>query len=247
MKAVYMSLATLKKAALRYLPDPLLNPLVRVWARYRKPHVGAGSTEDIFTEIKRRNLWYGGESVSGGGSTLEMTETLRDWLPVLVKQLGVKTLVDVPCGDFAWMQHVDLTGVSYVGGDIVQDLVDANTAKYGRPDRRFAKIDLAADPLPRGELLLCKDCLIHLSHELIFRAMANIKRSGIRHVLLTTYPQQTRNVDILTGDTWRLNLQLPPFRLPPPKEIRLEGLEGEFQKHIALWSVDDLPDFREPR
>ena len=29
-------------------------------------------------------------------------------------------MLDVPCGDFRWMAHVDLSGIIYIGGDIIE-------------------------------------------------------------------------------------------------------------------------------
>jgi hypothetical protein len=35
----------------------------------------------------------------------------------------VKSLLDIPCGDFHWMRRVNLQGLSYVGADIVRELI----------------------------------------------------------------------------------------------------------------------------
>ena len=41
-------------------------------------------------------------------------------------------------------------------------------------------------------------------------------RSGIPYLLTTTFPGAAANEEIVTGD-WRvLNLEAPPFGLPPP-------------------------------
>ena len=33
----------------------------------------------------------------------------------LIRELGITSVVDAPCGDFNWMQDVDLAGASYWG------------------------------------------------------------------------------------------------------------------------------------
>src|SRR6185312_15131601 len=53
----------------------------------------------VFEQIYTRNTWQSSESRSGPGSTLERTEILRRELPPMLARLGVRTLVDAPCGD----------------------------------------------------------------------------------------------------------------------------------------------------
>ena len=36
-----------------------------------------------------------------------------------MRELALTLVLDVPCGDFAWMRHVDLGDAAYVGADIV--------------------------------------------------------------------------------------------------------------------------------
>lgn len=59
----------------------------------------------IFTGVYREAAW-GTRSVSGYGSAAEGTEKIRAGLPELWRQLGVRTLVDAPCGDFGWMRNI---------------------------------------------------------------------------------------------------------------------------------------------
>ena len=92
---------------------------------------------DVFTEYARRNKWGDSESLSGKGSNLEATEKIRSLLPQLFNELNVKTLLDVPCGDFNWMQHVDFKALDYLGGDIVPSLIESNNAKYANLNVKF--------------------------------------------------------------------------------------------------------------
>src|SRR5262249_783583 len=72
----------------------------------------------IFTEIFERNIWLGDESRSGLGSGIVQTEIVRRALPELVRKFAVRSMLDVPCGDFNWMKSVDLDLI-YIGCDIV--------------------------------------------------------------------------------------------------------------------------------
>ncbi len=82
-----------------------------------------------FSKVYRENLFQGDDSISGQGSDLKQTEVLREELPKCLNELGVKVLLDIPCGDFNWMRHVDVGDIKYIGGDIVDELIESNTAK----------------------------------------------------------------------------------------------------------------------
>src|SRR4051812_10120929 len=81
----------------------------------RRQRFALMSTRGVFTEIYRRQLWGSGETVSGYGSTIAGTEPLRTALPLLLRKLGVRTLIDIPCGDFNWMRKVELEVDEYIG------------------------------------------------------------------------------------------------------------------------------------
>jgi hypothetical protein len=196
----------------------------------------------VFEHAYRHNIWAGRESRSGVGSGLSATRALRAELPSLIRYLHVTSLLDIPCGDFQWMRRVELGAVHYIGADIVPDLIAANQREHSSELREFRVLDLTADELPTVELVLCRDCLVHLSFKLLWRALANVKRSGARYLLTTTHPGQKKNLDVRTG-AWRpVNLNAPPFDFPPPVRLINEGsCEGYPDKSIGLWAVEDIP------
>ncbi|MBI5281933.1 MAG: class I SAM-dependent methyltransferase [Candidatus Solibacter usitatus] len=194
-----------------------------------------------FTKIRETNLWGAEESVSGLGSELAATARLRDELPKLLASLGAKSLLDIPCGDFRWMNHVNLAGIRYVGGDIVEALVEENRAKYAR---EFVRLNLCTDALPQADVVFCRDCLVHLSFANIGRAVANLKRSGSMWLLTTHFLECAQNVDIEDGDWRMLNFELPPFHWGAPERVLVEGCTesggGYEDKALGLWRVGGL-------
>lgn len=205
--------------------------------------VGSGPEPEpvqAFREAFRTNLW-GADTRSGPGSVADQTAGIAAALPGLCARLGVDRLLDLPCGDFSWMATVDLEGVAYVGGDIVPEIVERNRREHGRPGREFRRLDITEDRLPAADLLLCRDCLVHLSNADIRAALDNIAASEIRWLLTTTFPAEPENVDIVTGDWRPIDLTRPPFDLPPPVELLNEGCtehEGAFaDKSLGLWPV----------
>lgn len=201
-------------------------------------------TEKVFSDIYKKNRWGNDESVSGPGSDLKDTEKLRKALPSFLDKYGVEDFIDLPCGDFNWMRHVDYPFQSYLGLDVVDDIIKENQEKFGNDIYRFQKLDCLKDRIPDADLLMCRDLLIHFSHDDIFKFFENIKRSNIKY-LLTTHFKGIENKDIQTGQ-WRiLNLCTAPFHLPEPvdhilEETMNEGGKYKDIKYLALWRTEDL-------
>lgn len=197
-----------------------------------------------FARIFETNLWGSDASVSGSGSAPDQTRVLRSQLPPLLRRLRVATMLDIPCGDFGWMHKVDLDGIAYTGADIVPDLVERNRRVYGNTWRRFAVLDLTTDSLPAVDLVFCRDCLVHLSNAHIREALRNVYASSATWLLTTTFPAHWQEDDLEDGDWRPLNLEGPPFCLPPPLALVNEGCsehDGAFaDKSLGLWRIADL-------
>jgi len=226
---------------------PFLNGLYRVYTEYKiaRGYKGRKGAE-VFTEINTMNKWSGSDSVSGPGSDLTQTQVIIKEIPQLLQILGVKTFLDIPCGDHHWMKEVNLSEIQYIGGDIVSSIVDASNQLYGNSTKQFMVIDLTQDIVPPADFLLVRDCLVHLSFHEINSVLANLKRSKVTYLLTTTFPHTRRNYDITTGNWRPLNLLNPPFKFPQPRKIINEHCTesyGQYQdKSLGLWKIKDLPD-----
>lgn len=199
---------------------------------------------NAFTFIFDFNGFGGNESISGPGSSIYETTYIRMQLPRIFHDYAIKILLDLPCGDFNWMRLVDLSALDqYIGSDIVATLVEKNQKQYGNERITFSQKDIVYDALPTADLLLCRDCFVHLPFDLIFQALANIKKAGIPYILITTFPAQDANTDIHSIGQWRaLNFQKTPFNFPPPIECIAEHYcASRKDKSLGLWRVADLP------
>lgn len=201
------------------------------------------TTEQVFAEICLNNGWGKDESLSGPGSSLFATERLRAALPELLQQLNVRSLLDLPCGDFNWMSRVPLDGIRYIGADVVQELVTRLRERW--PDHRFEHLDIVTDELPRVDAVFTRDCLVHLPDRMINQALRNIVASGATWLIATHFAGR-KNHDIPVG-WWRpLDLTAAPYHLPPPVHVLNEGCRegnGEFtDKSLGVWRVADIRD-----
>ena len=196
----------------------------------------------VFKEKAVKNGWGGNESVSGHGSDFKSTELLRTLIPSVLKEFEVKSLLDAPCGDFYWMNLTDLQIDRYVGVDIVPELIVQNQEKYTTQSRHFLNLDITSDQLPTVDLILCRDCLVHLSFNQIKEALQNFKKSGSTYLLTTTYPDLLQtNKNIITGDWRPLDLQKAPFNFPNPIKIVNENCTSDLkEKRLGLWKISDI-------
>lgn len=197
----------------------------------------------IFSYIHEHRLWCGEESVSGPGSDARQTTTLAREFPLLLDRYEIKSILDVPCGDFHWMKRALPDGIDYLGGDIVEDLITTNRS-YETARVQFKPINLISDTLPAADLFLCRDCLVHFSFAHIRQAFRQIARSNFRYLLFSHFPESGDNRDIPTG-LWRpLNLIAAPFHFPPPLDLIVEEckeVDQSFEdKSLALWRTEDL-------
>lgn len=196
--------------------------------------------EDVFTKTYEHGGWGSAESVSGKGSTLAETKVIRTELPALMKELGVKSVLDIPCGDFNWMKEVVPSMDRYIGADVVKDLVAHNNRRYAGANVQFVFADAVKGELPRADMILCRDMLVHFPFREIVRTLRNFKASGAEYLLTTTFPSREANADIVVADWRPLNLQRPPFNLPPPIRLVVEGCETKPDKSLGLWRLADI-------
>lgn len=180
--------------------------------------------KETFTKIYTDNLWASVESKSGSGSELGNTEVLRQELLLLLKKYKIQSMLDIPCGDFNWMKEVDLSKVAYIGADIVEQLIESNNIKY--TDKTFSVLNLIEDDLPKVDLVFVRDCLGHLSNDNVLKALENIKRSGSKYLLATSFTKWSQNPDIVDGGWKCINLMIAPFYMNPIYLINEDCKEG---------------------
>ncbi|MEO5819980.1 MAG: class I SAM-dependent methyltransferase [Vicinamibacteraceae bacterium] len=199
----------------------------------------------IFSRIHRENVWGDAESASGPGSTRQRAADFLDDLLAALDDLEIRVLLDAACGDFNWAAPVADHVERYIGVDVVPALIAANRTRHGGPGREFLRRDLTREPLPAVDAVLCRDCLVHFSFADAHAALANLRRTGARYLIATTFVDRPRNAEARTG-WWRvLNLEAPPFGFPPPMRVIdercLGGAGGYRDKRLGIWTMASLP------
>jgi 2-polyprenyl-3-methyl-5-hydroxy-6-metoxy-1,4-benzoquinol methylase len=229
------------KSAVKNKIKTLLNTLLRRNRSFNKY---------VFTEIYEKDLFNvrsGNEnsvSKSGSGSDLEQTKEIVANLPALLKKYNIESILDVPCGDFYWMRFVDLTGVKYIGGDIVTKIIANNNKQFASENISFREIDVVNDKLPKVDMIICRDLLVHLKNDQVVIALQNMKKSGSKYLLTTSFKNTTVNIENGNIGFWRpINVGLPPFNLTGLTDEIFENCtegEGKYNdKYLLLYKIND--------
>jgi hypothetical protein len=202
------------------------------------------TAEQRFTWIYQNDYWQSKESVSGTGSTLRYTENLRKELPAIFLKFGIRRVFDAPCGDFNWMSHLlPEVDVSYVGGDIVKPLILSLEQRF-RTDRiTFVHIDLISGKFPQADLMICRDCLFHLSYADTRAVLENFIASGIPYLLTTSHKNDGAvvNQDIQTGSFRVMDLFAAPYNFPADPLVRIDDwVAPDPEREMCLWRRDQV-------
>lgn len=208
---------------------------------FRTKILHLNSNEDRFTWIYQVNYWSNAESRSGSGSTLEYTKNLRLELPIVFNKFSIKNIFDAPCGDFNWMCHLLQTvEINYIGGDIVKPLIINLKKKYSTNCITFIHFDLTKEVPPKVDLMICRDCLFHLSYEDTRAVLENFIKSDSNFLLTTTHKNSRNlfvNKNISTGDFRLIDLFSAPYNFPSdPLYIIEDWLAPDPERFMCLWT-----------
>lgn len=203
-----------------------------------------------FSTIYQKKLWLKGipdhlnrdKTLSGHGSTVESTVVLRKNLETFLSNKPAITFFDAPCGDFNWMKAFNFpSDCTYIGGDVVPELISSLQRRFGRSaSRQFMRFDLTSDEFPAADIWLCKDCFQHLSNADINLALNNFRRSKVGIALISNHSQVSENIDIRTGQFRHVDLTLPPFNLPKPRQILFDSPSDGEPRYVGVWYREAL-------
>jgi len=221
---------------------------VRVYHRYRRAaehsRNSGRSPQEVFSEIYRKGTWGAGETqpfYSGTGSSTD--SIVEPYVAAMTQYLsslpdGSRRVVDLGCGDFRIGRQLLPYCGSYVGVDVVPDLIEHLRSQVSDPRARFVHTDIIDGPLPAGDICLIRQVFQHLSNAQISKVLAKL---GQYSTLFVTehYPSdevvQAPNKDKVHGGGIRLfedsavYLDKAPFNFFPDKmQLFLERPDHTF-------------------
>ena len=203
----------------------------------RKPILATQEyVKQIFSQIYLNHSWASQESRSGWGSEIMYTLGIRKFMADFLISHRVNSIVDLGCGDFNWQKELNLKDISYIGYDIVDELISSNNKSYAGENKTFICDDVIELDMPNHDLIICKDLFPHLNNYQILKILLNVKKSGAKYFIASSdYSHSESNLDINTGEWRAVNLTKPPFNLPEPLCIIPNG-----GLNLALWYVQEI-------
>lgn len=175
------------------------------------------------------------ETVNGPGSTYLATQEIRAALPYIFDKYDIKSMLDAPCGEWNWMQHVNLTGITYIGWDVDAVSIQRNRRKWPKHTWEHVNLLNTTWSLPNVDLILCRDFFLHLPNRYINVVLRKFRNSGSDYLLTTNWPgaDNTRLCDLEGGEDDRpgyycqpVDLEAKPFSLGPRLESFVEDTKS---------------------
>ena len=193
----------------------------------------------IFTSIYKSNHWSHDQkflsnefvSVSGPGSNINTEQffSLVKNFTQIITDYNIKSLLDMPCGDFLWIHKIIKDrNIDYLGVDIVEELIEENKTKYKNKNFNFENHNiLNFSTKKQFDLILIRDLFIHIKNPDILQIIQNVKQMNFRYVALNSYNNKT-NKDVIEGQHRKVNLLIEPFNLKQPTYSFKDHEEDKF-------------------
>jgi len=181
----------------------------------------------IFTSIFKSKHWVQKSklpeeniSVSGHGSNIDtdQSKNLILSLSQFFENYQIKSILDMPCGDFLWMNEFfkKNKNINYLGIDIVDELIEENIKKYENDRIKFKSFDIVNFKTKQNiDLVFMRDFFIHINNSDIKQILINLKEMNIKYFAFENY-NILKNKDVTTGKHRKVNLKIHPFYLDEP-------------------------------
>jgi hypothetical protein len=191
------------------------------WGRYQK--------------IDPKNL-----QVSGVGSipNTKQTQSIIEGLSNFCKKENIESILDMPCGDFAWMKDFMKlnNNILYTGYDVVEDIIEINNSIYSQTNIKFFTKDIVEiEDYGNFDLVFIRDFFIHISNKEIIKVINSLKNSKIKFFAFSSHnntfsssEKHDLNSDVALGQHRKLNMCIEPFYMKDYYFSISEGIDGRF-------------------
>ena len=201
-----------------------------------KSHKKPWPTKDAMEQVYEKSLWGGGKVDFYSGEGSHKAEIVNPYVEVVSSFLksfeNPLSVVDLGCGDFNVGKQLIEYSSQYFAVDIVGDLIERNKKTFEAENLSFDCLNIAEDALPKGDCVLIRQVLQHLSNKEVLAAVQ--KLSQYKYVILTEHIPSSdfeSNLDIISGQGIRLKKN-------SGLDITREPFNFKFKKSKELLSVD---------
>ncbi len=167
----------------------------------------------------------------------EKSQQLRQLLPTLCKSLQIKSVLDCGCGTTGLHTIIsDISGVSYLGVDIVKPLITSLQTSETSSFCKFQYMDVFQDPPETADLWIVRDLLNLYPESQFVSFFQNFIASQSSYIAVTSIDTTTENTAGCLGIQRKLNLQAPPYSMPDPLVTLLDGQQWFCIKKLLVFT-----------
>jgi SAM-dependent methyltransferase len=209
------------------------------------------STQETFEKIYAERVWGapsdGVKFYSGDGSSPAASAAYEGFVvDVLRRYPHLSSMVDIGCGDFqvsARILNAASRPVDYTGCDIARTVIAENEARHARPGVRFAVCNAIETDPPKGDIVIIRQVLQHLSNADITSILERLRRCYQAAIITEAQPTAmiAPNLDIVSGAETRLPLgsgvyiDRPPFNLVETEHLATVTTKIEVRRTSLVW------------
>jgi hypothetical protein len=167
--------------------------------------------ESVFTNVYENKVWGNNKNKqykgsSGSGSNVKYNEkTYIPFLKEFITNTGIKTVVDLGCGDFKCGNLIyESLNVEYTGYDTYKKVIESNSAQHLSSKYNFNHLDFCnnGNQIVSGDLCIIKDVIQHWSLDNIYTFLDFLVNSKkFKYILICNCcNQQKDDTNISNGD-----------------------------------------------
>ena len=166
------------------------------------------SDKEIFEKIYREKEWNkSSENMNSGPGSHDfnlISPYIKFVQEFLNKNPNLK-IIDIGCGDFNIGKKIFESSKSYIGIDIVENLIKANSINFVHEKLNFICLNIIEEKIPKADCVIARQVFQHLDNYSISIILNKIK--SFKYAIITEHiPDEyfVPNIDKLTGPNTRL-------------------------------------------
>lgn len=205
-------------------------------------------TKAAMEQVYAMKLWGGGSASFYSGEGSHIPEIVNPYVMAVTAFLSSfespLVVCDLGCGDFNVGKQLVSYARRYIAVDIVPDLIARNQSLYKAEQLTFDCLDIAVDELPKGDCVLLRQVLQHLSNAEIEAILGKLR--DFKHVILTEHIPTgdfEPNLDIISGQGTRLKkgsgvqLTKAPFHFQVKAQRQLVAVPLEDDQSVIVTTL----------
>ena len=192
------------------------------------------SNKEIFEKIYDEKIWgrpSDGRAYTSGDGTrdAEIVDAYVDAIQrFLSTKHGLKSALDLGCGDFTVGSQLVNMFERYTGADVAENVIKENRKLFRAKNLTFATLNITEERLPYADVVFVRQVLQHLSNEEIKKFLENV-RGRFKYLVVTESLSKsvffTPNKDMPSGPGIRIHNKSGVVIEAEPFNFRSAGTE----------------------